>query len=533
MKFWRLLAGLGLLAAIATAIARSHCVASHAGTTLNQPLPSNPPTLNNLLRVDNRARGICETCLAPPLLVLDPDSAEPRPQLAASLPEASPDHLVYTWTLRPDARWEDGTAVTTKDVELSYRLGKDPKTGASAVRALFDDVKLLEIVDARTFRVTFGAMYFRAMVEFGMNFRLLPAHVLAGVKPEDLAKHPIGHQPLSYGPYRLKSWETDREIVLVRNDTFFGPKPAIDVIRYRILKDVDAHPRLLRQGQIDWASVSADEWKRCEADTEFGRDFQLFEYSLPQSYFISWNCSKPLFADARVRRALSHAIRRQEIVDKVLAGHGQVAVGPFGPTDFACAIDLHPQAFDLDASKKLLAEVGWKDSNGDGILDKDGQDFAFTMLHSSTSSLDSAILTSFKSDLEKIGVVCEIQYLDWDSQIARFNSREFDAGLAVWPAQPVDEDPSRLLRSSYATSGQNYACYKSERVDALLDRAKTEFDRATRNATYHEVQEILNEDQPYSFLVVPQVLLAVSRRVANVKVHRLGIRTLEWTLARD
>ncbi|MBI1854073.1 MAG: hypothetical protein HYR85_27360 [Planctomycetes bacterium] len=533
MNVRRLLVGLAVLAATAALVSRSQCVASSATSTLNQSLPSNPATLNNLLRSENRARGLCETYLAPPLLTLDPDTLEPKPQLAAAMPEISADHLVYTWTIRADARWEDGTPVTTKDVELPYRFAMDPSCKADAVRALLQDVKSIEVVDAHTFRVTQGTPYFRALIEFGTNFRLLPAHRLADVKPADLERHEIGHQPLSYGPYRLKSWETDREIVFVRNDSYFGPKPAIDVVRFRINKDDSANLRLLRQGQIDLATLSADDWKKCAADADFGRTFQTFSYYLPQVYFFAWNCSKPLFADARVRRALSHAIRRKEIVDTVLEGHGQVGVSPFGPMDPSFAGDIQPQAFDLDAAKKLLADVGWKDSNGDGILDKDGQKFAFTMIYSPTAALHSAILTSFKSDLEKIGVVCEILPVDWNPYTARLKVRDFDACFALWAGQSADEDPSRLLRSSYAKNGQNYACYENAHVDQLLDRAKTEFDRTTRIATYHELQQILNDEQPFSFLVVPEILVAVSRRFANVKLHKIGMRTIEWTVASD
>jgi peptide/nickel transport system substrate-binding protein len=530
MKFKAPLFALALVAAGTFFAFRATCTESEA-TTLNQLLSLDPPTLNNLVRSDNRSRGICEGYLMPPLLVIDPETLEPKPQLAAGMPEISADRLVYTWTLRGDASWEDGTPVTTKDVDLGFRLAKDPATTAGAARAVVDDVKSLDVVDAHTFRVTFGAPWFRAMIEFGTNFRLVPAHRLAGVEPAKLDKHPIGRQPIAYGPYRLKSWVADREIVLVRNEKWYGARPAFDVVRFRIVKDDAAYPRLLRQKQLDWATLSADDWKKCSADPDFARDFQMFEYYLPQSYFFAWNCSRPLFADARVRRALSHAIRRQEIVDTVLGGHGRPALGPFGSMDPACASDLPAPAFDLDAAKKLLAEAGWSDSNGDGILDKDGKKFEFRMLYSSSSSLYSAILTTFKGDLEKIGVVCELQSTDWNPFLQKLDARDYDASMALWNAQAADDDPSRLLRSTYANSGQNYAAFASPRVDELLDRARGEFDRTKRIALYRELQQVLNEEQPYAFLVVPEILLAVSRRFDGVKLHPVGIRPLEWTLA--
>lgn len=499
------------------------------GGTLNQPLAAEPPSLNNLLRTDRQARLICDLYLTPPLLVLDPDSLLPTPALAAALPSISEDRLVHTWTLRPDARWEDGTPVTTRDVKLTYDLARAPESGAERLRTLLSTMKSLDVVDEQTFRVTYSEPYFRDVIEMGTNFALLPAHKLKDVAAKDLAAHPIGRQPLAYGPYRLQSWSAHQEIVLVRNDTYFGPKPYLDTIRYRIVKDRDANPRLLSQGVIDWGVLSPDDWERLFKDPEFEKRNQKFSYYLPETFLIGWNCRRPLFKDPRVRLAMSHSIRREEVVNRVLGGHGHPAVSALGFNDPGYPHDLKPPAFDLDAARKLLAEAGWKDSNGDGILDREGLKFEFELQQSSPQNpVFSALLTSLKSDLEKLGIVCGIQNVDWPVFTANLKSRQFDAFFFLWISSPADDDLGRLFHSSFAEGGQNYSGYSNPEVDKLLDQAHAEFDREKRVALFHRVQEILNEEQPMSFVHHPEVLLAVSRRFGGVKAHRLGMRPIEW-----
>lgn len=194
------------------------------------------------------------------------------------------------------------------------------------------------------------------------------------------------------GPYQFVKWEKDRRVVFRRNPRYFGLRygagPSLDYLVYEIIKHPNTRFQALLSGELDQLGLSPDQWIQ-RADEKPFKDGTLkrYKYLLPQYTYIGWNLRNPLFSDARVRRALTMLIDRERIRKDVYFDLAEIIAGPFFPKSRYTDQTVKPWPYDPAEAKKLLAEAGWKDEDGDGILEKAGRKFTFTMLQIATSSI--------------------------------------------------------------------------------------------------------------------------------------------------
>lgn len=419
--------------------------------------------------------------------------------------------------LRRNIRWEDGVELTAEDVEFTYKLVIDPKT-ASPYAEDFLRVKKLNVLDRYTIEVLYDEFFARALASW-MN-PILPRHILEG---QNIRDTPFSRKPLGAGPYRLKSWEAGSSITLAASETYFAGRPHIEEVVYRIIPDDATMFMETRAGRLDVMNLNPMQYLRQTSGPWWGSEFHKYRYLAPVYIFLGFNLRHPFFEDVRVRRAISLAINRSDLVSGVLLGQGIATFGPYKPGSWAFHPSLSPVSQDLEAAAKLLDEAGYT-AGKDGGREKNGRPLAFTILTNQGNEQRILTATLIQSQLARIGVKVFIRTVEWAAFIREFvNKGNFDAVILGWT---ISQDPDcfQIWHSSQAhDGGLNFIGYKNPEVDKLLEEGRSTPDRDKRMKIYAELQEILHRDQPYCFLFVPYALPIVQRRFMGIKPALAGI----------
>jgi peptide/nickel transport system substrate-binding protein len=245
---------------------------------------------------------------------------------------------------------------------------------------------------------------------------------------------------------------------------------------------------------------------------------------IPFSYiYLGYNLDEPRFQDRRVRQALTLAINKKEIIEGVLMGLGQEATGPYKPGAWYYNPNVPKFSYDPARAKALLRAAGWK-QGADGVFAKDGKPFAFTILTNQGNTLRQHTAEIIQRRLQEIGIQVKIRTVEWATFIKEFIEKgHFEAVLLGWNTG-LDPDQYDIWHSSKTRPGElNFIHYKNPEVDKLLEEGRHTFDKEKRRRAYFRLQEILAEDQPYTFLFVPDSLPAISRRFRGIKPAAAGI----------
>lgn len=491
------------------------------GDWLIRHLSAEPGTLNPIIVTDAYGSQI-DGNIYESLLRRDPKTLKFIPELAHSW-EVSPDHLVYTFHLRKNVLWQDGKPFTAKDLKFSFDRIMDPKVDAAPLRNYYRDIKKLEVIDPYTVRFTYRQPYFRAL-EFCGSIPIVPSHLFG---KGDFNSHPIGRHPVGTGPFKFVKWDTGKEIVLERNEKYWGKKPFIKKIIYKIITDNTVALQVLKQGGLDFMGLRPIQWVKQTKSKRFNKHFQKLKYFLPSYNYIGWNLRREYFKDKRVRKALTMLVDRKGILKDILYNLGVIVTGPFYVNSPDYDKNIKPYPYDPKQAEKLLKESGWVDHDGDGIRDKDGKEFSFEFLISAGSKFAEQLATILKESFKKHGIVMTIRRLEWAVFIQQIDSREFDACTLGW-SMGWESDPYQVWHSSQAKKGSNFVGFVNKEADEIMEKARREFNPAKRHTLYHRFHEIVHEEQPYTFLFTLNALVAVDKRFHNVKVYPMGLEPREW-----
>jgi len=337
------------------------------------------------------------------------------------------------------------------------------------------------------------------------------------------------------GPYRFVEYTPGSQIRLERNDDYYGELPAIKSVRYPIYSDRSQTVLKLKSGELNFGALRAgqyrDEVLQYQAIPEAQRPqnspfldgtIKCDVVDQPIYYYVAWNSDNPLFADRRVRRAMTLALNRQEIVTKVFAGLGQVARGPFLESSPYLAPEVKALPFDLAQASALLKEAGWADTDGDGLLDKTlagsaRSPFQFTLLIYGNSPEWSSAANIFKEDLLSIGVKVNIDAAEWSLMQKRMDEKKFDAYTGAWGLY-WEMDPYQTWHSSQADvpKGSNRVGFRNPRADAVIDELRVTLDPAKRTELLRAFHRIVHEEQPYTFVYIPKIAYCHRRGLEGV-----------------
>ncbi len=433
--------------------------------------------------------------------------------------EISEDNLTITFKLREDVRWHDGTPFTAEDVLFNYQLYTDPKT-PTAYAESFKQVTKAEVVDPYTFRVHYDKPYAPALVSWAMPVH--PKHLLEG---QDITRSPLARKPVGTGPYKFGEWLAGEKIVLEANPDYFEGQPYIKRVLYRIIPDTSTQFLELQTGSLDFMGLSPLQFDRQTETPAFRRLYNKYRYLNFGYTYLGYNLKNPILKDRRVRQALSYAIDKQEIIDGVLLGYGVAATGPYKPDTWVYNKNVPHYDYNPQKARELLAEAGWVDTDGDGILDKDGKKLAFTIVTNQGNDLRSKTGEIIQRRFKEVGVKVDLRIIEWATFLKEFiNPGNFDATILGWTGGP-EPDQYNIWHSSKTGPRQlNFIGFKNDQVDQMLEKGRRVFDQAERKAYYDRFQEILAEEQPYTFLYIPEALPAVSKRFRGVEPAPAGIR---------
>ncbi len=488
------------------------------------------------------------------LLGYDPESWRPtKPLLAESYPEISGDLLTYTFTMRDGVRWHDGVPFSAQDVLFSAKVAMLPSVDSAPLRGYLAD--LLDVqTEGRQVQFRVGQPYW--LNDYVLSsLPLVPRHVydpdgvldrysfsdIIGSSSRDdsrlqefaeaFNRHPANRAPIGTGPYRFDSWDSGSQIVLVRNNEYWGEAAYLDRIIYRFITDPTAALTALRSGETDFFPrltpiQSAQQTGGAAFTSEFGKT----SYRIPVYRYIAWNPMRPFFADKRVRQAMTMLIPRERIIEQVWFGLGDVAMSTFNPSSPDFNPNIEPYPYDPSRAAALLEEAGWTDHDGDGIRDKDGVKFSFELMGTAGTPYVEQLLPILKDRFASVGIEMIERRLEFTVMADSARDKQFDALTMAWLSDLVG-DPYQLWHSSSALNrGSNYVSYNNPQVDRIIEDARVEFDPELRRELYWEFQEILHEDQPYTFLMYPEDSAAHHLRFQNAEFlpARPGYDLTRW-----
>jgi peptide/nickel transport system substrate-binding protein len=508
---------------------------------------SDPDTLNPINAATANARnalfGSNWSQVYETLLQYDPANRwmKTKGLLAESYPEISPDHLSYTFTIRDGIQWHDSHPFTAEDVVFSAKAILCPGVDDGVVRSDYADLVGAEILDHRKVRFTVKRPYYQNATQLGA-LPIVPKHIfdpdglldsltLADIiNPKNKTnpslnkfakqfnQHPNNRSPIGTGPYKFEKWETAQEIVLVKNTDYWGQKAYLDKIVFRIIQDYTAALAALKSGEIDFQPrLSTIQYAQQTSGPAFEQTFAKVRYPYPSYYYIGWNHERLFFKDKRVRQALTMLLDRQQIIDTIRFGLATIcSTAEFRPEspDFNSRIKAWP--YNPRHAAELLDAAGWTDHDGDGLRDKDGVAFRFNFVAASPNPLADQLLPVVKDTFRKAGIEVNIQRLEFAVLVNTLRDHRFDAALGSWVAD-LESDPYEVWHSSQsADRGSNFVSFKNAEADTLIERARMEFDAEKRRALYWRLQEILHDEQPYTFLFYPLETAAFDKRFQNV-----------------
>jgi len=437
--------------------------------------------------------------------------------LAASY-QVDPTGKIWTFTIRPDAAWHDGIAVTADDVAYTVGLLQD-KAYLGPFSEAFRGVAVAA-VDAKTVRFTLPDVY--APFAGSTTVPLLPSHLLAGVTYAELSRQPFNLKPVGTGPFRFSDLDA-RQITLVRSDDFYRTKPErarpyLDKLILRFFRDEGDALAALSRGEIDGTAGLSPQ------DAERARSLRSVNlYSLPSNdftaLFLNVRPDRAVFRDRVVRQAIATAIDRGRVLQVSADGRGAVSDEFVPPTSWAYAKDVQRYQFSVADARAMLEQADWKDHDGDGVRDRDGTALRFS-ISTSDEPARVAAAQQIAADLTAVGMRVDVKavpFADLVDKVVR--QRTFDTLLVGITVGGSDPDPYAFFHSSQVKDpGDNFSGYNTLTIDRALENGRRTFDQDQRKELYARVFQAIAAEVPVLFLYNSDYLYAQLRSLNGFRV---------------
>ncbi len=471
------------------------------------------------------------------LLERNPETLEWEGRLAESW-EVSDDGLTYVFQLRPGTQFSDGQPLTAADVEFTFSFLMNERIAAPRERAYYDKIERVKALSPNRVEFVFKEPYFDSLALAG-GMSILAKHFY---EPYLQAPDEFNQSKgllFGSGAYRLidpKSWRPDQGLVeLERNPRYWGPvQPSFDKVLWRIIENETARLTSFRNGEVDVYGAKPREFKKLQQDEALMQRAKSFEYSSPTAgySYIGWNQEidgEPTrFADKRVRQAMTYLTDRDRIVEEIMLGYAEPAVGPFSPLSPQHDPALKPRSYDLERGKALLKEAGYEDRDGDGVLeDAGGEPFEFELVYFQDSEDTKRIVLFLKDLYARAGVQLVPKPTEWSVMLDLIKKKNFQAITLGWTGS-VEGDLFQIFHSSQRGPGaDNFVNFANPELDALIEQARSSVDESRRMPLWQKAEKILYEEQPYTFLLRRKSLVFVDQRMHNVEVTKLGLNLSE------
>jgi ABC-type transport system substrate-binding protein len=461
----------------------------------------------------------------------------------------------YAWLKKPQP-------VTAHDYVFTLDMILNPQVESGPARNYYQELESWKALDDHTLELFWKKKQFTNLAQ-SLGLSPIPKFLYSADQDgKPFPKETLGlrfnqhwYNNKAYvgaGPYRMDGYEPGSKITLTRNDQFPGAKPAIKSFVYPVYTDPTQTLLKLKAHEVNVGELMPgqyyEEIQRFEEKGEKPKNSPFFDGKIlcekvPDAAYryLAWNADRPIFSDKRVRQAMTHAFDRPRILEKVYRGLGTLTTGPFAPDGPYSDPTVQPRPFDLAAAKKLLAEAGWSDSDGDGLLDKvlrpgePKKPFEFTFVVPATAKEPLVLANILRDDLLKIGIKMNIESAEWSLFLKRMDEKNFDGYVAAWTTG-WDPDLFQIWHSTQADvpKGSNRVGFRSKEADRIIEALRNEFDMEKRKALAHEFHRLVAEEQPYSFFFFKNAVICHWNEVKDVKVSKMypTINMFPWSVAR-
>ena len=476
----------------------------------------------------------------------DPKTLRLEGQLADGW-QIDPDGLWIRAHINPAACFSDGAPVTAEDVRWTFMdFIANPLIEAERSRSTQDNLAGVKAIDERTVEFAFKEPLFTNIL-VALGNPVLPKHYYARFEPSQvnqatgllMGSGQFRMERLPSGPEDLdKQWTPGQDVVLVRNERHWAAKPSLERLRFRTVKDDLARLVAYRNGEGSMTLPTSPQFNKVMREEP---DFEKTSYALKWTNmrcgysFIAWQCGprngklRP-FHDKRVRRAMTHLLDRERMIRDIWDGIGMVAKGPVNPESPGSDPAVKPLAYDPEKATALLAEAGWQDRDGDGVLeDPSGEKFEFEYTYATGGEISERLARFVKDSYGRAGIVVNTRPLDWSRYQEILKLRDFDAITMGWGANAPESDPRQIWHSeSIKEGGDNFTQWSSKDCDALIEKGRRTMDEAQRMQVWREFEACIAEDQPYTFVRVAPWLRFVKREFGNVNTYKTGLQPEEF-----
>ncbi|EJV73860.1 ABC transporter substrate-binding protein [Bacillus mycoides] len=457
-----------------------------------------------------------------PLVGLDKEG-KPIPILAKKW-DISEDQLTYTFHLKDDLKFSDGSPLTADDVAFTLTLLHDPtysgatdisqtaiKGGQAYKEGKATSIEGIQVIDPKTITITTEKVNAQTLSLIGGEV-ISKAYYGKEYKQGNLEylKELYG-KPMGAGAYKLDKYIPGQEVRFVANENYFEGKPKIEHFIYKITKG-DTKLQQFQAGEVDYDGFTTNA-ETIEQLKELG--FANVNVYTGSSYgYIKMNYKKSYFKDKRVRQAFIYGLERQKVIDTYFQGYASLVNVPITPVSWAYTEEgINKYEYNLEKAKKLLDEAGWK-AGSDGIREKDGQKLKVSYFASSASKINDVMIPVMKEDYKKIGVDFNPEYMDFNTMISKVIKGDYDLAMV---STPMIDDPSGTIEEFVSTSKRNYDGYHNPKVDELAKQALETLDIEKRKEIYKKLYQELSEDPPVIFLNNSKVVSAHNARIQGLQ----------------
>ncbi len=495
-------------------------------------LGSNIKTITPLVSSDATASEIQEYVLEG-LITRDPDTLEWTGLIAKDW-TISDDGLIITFNLRNDVYFSDGEPLDSADVVFSFDFIMNEKIQAPRHRAYLEKIQKVTANGPYQVTFTFKEPYFEAFSLAG-GLEVMPEHFYKTYLETPEVFNKSKGFLIGSGPYQLadaKSWTPENgNVELIRNTRYWGDvQPSYDKILWRVIQNASARLTTYRNGDVDTYGARPIEYEKLKKDKQIMDKSQQFEYMPPvvgYSY-IGWNQERKgqatLFADKRVRQAMTYLIDRDRVNKDIFLGYAETAISPFSPRSKQHDTNLKPRKYDIAKGKALLKEAGFEDRDNNGVLENlEGKPFEFELTYFQGNEDTQRMILLLKDLYAIAGIKLIPSPQEWPVMIELLDKKDFVAITLGWTSG-LETDIFQMFHGSQAkTNGDNFINYKNPELDKLIDEARKTVNSDIRMPIWQKAEAVMYEDQPYTFLFRRKTLAFLDKRISNLKLTKLGL----------
>jgi len=540
------------------------------GDTVVVRINDDPEKLNPLT-TENAQSTIILNQMFCTLLNYDAKTLELNPFLAESLPIISnidtgkyKGGVAYSFIIRPEAVWDNGSPVTGNDVVFTVKAILNKLSGANNLLSGIDFIRDIQVdaANLKKFTVISGKKYILAESKIG-TLPIIPAyaydetHLMGGFSIPELVKlstdtSKILPSPLTLfaqnfqnpkfsndksaisgcGAYALEEKETGQRVVLARKKNWWGEKlttvnPRFQAkpvrILFKIVKDEAATLALLKNDEIDIAAkINPRTFSTLKTNDTLTKNYNFFTAPTLGLVQLGMNCKSEKLSDSRVRRALAYCTNPTTYIKALMNGYATLSPNPFVAQRKYYDVNITPFTNNILEAKKLLADAGWRDTNGDSTVDKKINGKSTELVLRFTFAAQNAVAKNIglmlKESAKQAGIDVELFAVESKVLLERFAKRDYDIFVSNTTFEPSSDDPKELWASSSNTpSGGNRYQFENKTADALIDSIRSELNPEKRDVLYKNFQELINKEAPAVFLFSPQERLVIHKRLKNAQ----------------